>query len=274
MNLWEAVLLGIVQGLTEFFPVSSSGHLVIAQGYIEGFRQPGVLFDVMVHFGTLVAIVFFLRSEVAAILRSLLPGSADPPGAEEMVPVRRRIALYIVAGTACTVAIALLFENRVHHLFASAGTAAAMLLVTGLLLFLADRVKGAERREGDLTLADGVIVGIVQGIALIPGISRSGATIAAGMFRKVKGETAARFSFLMSIPAVAGAMVYESRYVGAVPAGELGIYFAGAVVAAITGFLTLRVLFFIIKAQKLRVFAYYCWFVGITTLVLRTVAHG
>lgn len=274
MNLWEGILLGIIQGLTEFLPVSSSGHLVIAQGIMKGFHQQGVLFDVMLHVGTLVAVFFFLRNDVSDILKSLLPKKWHPnPGTydEVIIKSRRKIAFLIIIGTVFTGSIGIMFKDSIHRLFESVELAAGMLLVTGILLFLADRVKNAVRTEGDMDITDAVIIGVVQGIALIPGISRSGSTIAFGMFRHINGETAARFSFLLSIPAIIGATILELEYVESVAPGEMIIYAAGMIAAAVTGFLALKLLFFMIKKRELRIFAYYCWVLGIVTLIIKAV---
>lgn len=274
MNLWQSILLGIVQGLTEFLPVSSSGHLVIAQGIVKGFHQQGVLFDVMLHVGTLAAVFFFLRNDVSDILKALIPKKWRPnPGKdnENIISSRRKIALLIVIGTVLTGSIGIAFKDSIHRLFQSVEIAAGMLLVTGLLLFIADRVKNTVRTEDDMNITDAVIIGIVQGMALIPGISRSGSTIAFGMFRQINGETAARFSFLLSIPAIIGAMVLELGYVESVSHGEMIIYAAGMITAAVTGFVALKLLFFMIKKRELRIFAYYCWLLGIVTLIVKAV---
>ncbi len=273
MNLWEGILLGIIQGLTEFLPVSSSGHLVIVQSFIKGFQQQGVLFDVMLHFGTLLAVLFFLRREIYDILESLVPKKwlKNPENDEILISSRRKVALLIITGTVFTGIIGLFFKDKIHRLFESVEIAAAMLLVTGLVLFLADRMKNTPRTEGDMNMTDAIIIGIVQGIALIPGISRSGSTIAFGMFRKINGETAARFSFLLSIPAILGATVLELKYAQSVSPGDMIVYIAGMITAAFTGFFALKLLFFIIKKRELRIFAYYCWLLGITTLILKAV---
>jgi undecaprenyl-diphosphatase len=271
LNLWVGVLLGIVQGLTEFLPVSSSGHLVIVQGYIQGFQQPGVLFDAMLHFGTLLAVFFFLRREILEILRSLIPSGWPHANRDnEQVKTGRKMALYIVIATVCTGIIGLLFEERVHRLFTSPRTVSFALLITGILLFLSDRFQG-HRGEKEMNMTDSLVIGIVQGMALIPGISRSGATISVGIFRGLDGAAAARFSFLLSIPAILGAVCLESRYIEAVPLDDIVIYLAGMVTAAVTGFLTLRLLLFVIRKRRLRLFAYYCWILGISTLIIRMI---
>lgn len=274
MTLWYAILLGLIQGLTEFLPVSSSGHLVIVQSLITGFQQPGVVFDVMLHLGTLLAVLVFLRKEILHIIMSILPVGWRRHFKQDcddtQVLTGRKMALYIVTGTIFTGIIGLSFEEKIHHLFTSATTVSFMLLITGALLFISDRFQG-KRVEQDMNILDSVVIGFVQGISLIPGISRSGSTIAFGIFRGLDGQTAARFSFLLSIPAILGAVVFESKYMGMIPPGDIAAYLAGMIAAAITGFLTLRVLLFIIRKHRLRIFAWYCWTIGISTLIIRII---
>jgi undecaprenyl-diphosphatase len=274
LSYGEALLLGIIQGLTEFLPVSSSGHLVIAQSFIRGFNQPGVLFDVVLHFGTLLAVIFFFRKDIRDILLSLLPAKWNVRRGGDhgrfSVSTGRKTALYIVIGTVFTGIIGFPLKDEIHRLFESAEIAAAMLIVTGLLLFFSDRTKNAARKEGDMNIVDSAMIGIVQGISLIPGISRSGSTIACGIFRKLNGETAARFSFLLSIPAILGATIMEAGCVGSISRNEIFVYTAGMIVSAVTGFLMLKLLFFVIRKRRLSIFAYYCWTVGVLTLAAKT----
>jgi len=273
VTILEAVILGIVQGLTEPLPVSSSGHLVILPALFPGFTQPGIFFDLVLHLGTLAAVVFFLRKEIAAILESLIPG-LFPAAFSRTVDEKdraagRKIALLIVIVTGVTGLIGLLFKARIERLFESVEITAGMLLLTGLLLFLSDRVKRAERRE--MNWKDGVLLGLVQAAALIPGISRSGSTIAFGIFRGVERGSAARFSFLISIPAILGAVLLKAGGPAPLAAGDLSVLAAGFGSAAVTGFLALKLLFSVIQRTGLGVFAYYCWTVGIAVLIVRGV---
>jgi undecaprenyl-diphosphatase len=269
----QAVILGIVQGLTEPLPVSSSAHLVIVPAWIPGFKPPTVLFDVILHLGTLISILFFLRREILAIVASLLPSrgqaalSATEGGEERRA--NRRIALLIVVATFLTGTIGLLFKDRIEALFDSIETTAVMLLVTGVLLFLSDRVKKTTRGDQELNFGDGIVIGLVQAVALVPGISRSGSTMAFGIFRGLKRETAARFSFLLSIPAIAGAVVLKVAETAPPSTSEWAALGVGFLTAAGTGLLALKLLFALIKRVGLGPFAYYCWFVGAATLVLR-----
>jgi undecaprenyl-diphosphatase len=273
LNFGEAVILGIIQGLTEFLPVSSSGHLVIAQSLIKGFQQPGVFFDVTLHLGTLSAVIFFFRKDLIAILRSLTPGtwSANPGhrNEREEMRTRRKWAFLIVIGTIPAGVVGLLFKDEIHRLFESVEITAIMLMVTGLLLFATDYVKDAVRRENSTNIVDSIIIGLAQAVAIIPGISRSGSTIAFGIFRKLDRETSARFSFLLSIPAVFGAAILESQYITGLQPSDFLIYGVGFTTAAITAFLSLHFLFLILRKIVLRYFAYYCWCVGTATLIFK-----
>lgn len=272
MNMENAILLGIIQGLTEFLPVSSSAHLVIAQSFLKGFHQPGILFDIVLHMGTLVAVIFFLRKEIYALLKALLPKSfyGIPPDDARLTAIsaERKTIRNIIIATLVTGIIGFSFKEEVEKLFASPAVAAFMLVITGVLLFLADRIKTGRRVEERITVTDSIIIGIAQGMAIIPGISRSGATIALGIFRGLTHETAARFSFLLSIPAVVGALVLEAQHISMVSHIDTAAYAAGFAVAAIVGFLSLNLLFLMLKNRRLGIFAYYCWAVGFSVLLL------
>ena len=273
MTLTEAVILGVVQGLTEPLPVSSSAHLVIVPALVPGFQPPGVAFDVLLHLGTLLSVVFFLRREIGELLASLMPGkgpAANAPGTDSgEKAANRRMVLWIMIATFLTGVIGVLFKDRIERLFESVETTACMLFITGILLFLSDRVKTNERRKEDMNLTDGIVLGLVQAVALIPGISRSGSTITFGIFRGLERETAARFSFLLSIPAIGGAVILKSADLMRLPADDLPVLGAGFLAAAVTGFLSLKLLFAMINQTGLAPFAWYCWFVGSATLILR-----
>jgi undecaprenyl-diphosphatase len=273
VTLTEAIILGLVQGLTEPLPVSSSAHLVIIPALIPGFHQPSVLFDVVLHLGTLVAVIFFLRKDIAGIIASLLPEtglrSILPAVTGEERTTNRKLALLIIVATFLTGVIGVLFKDRIERLFESVETTAVMLCITGILLFLSDRVKKAEREKNAMNLTDGIVIGLVQAVALIPGISRSGSTITFGIFRGLRRETAARFSFLLSIPAIAGAAVLKAGDMTQIPAEDLIAMGAGFLPAAGTGFLALKLLFVVINRTGLGFFAYYCWCAGAATLIVR-----
>jgi len=160
-------------------------------------------------------------------------------------------------------------QGLTERLFESVETTACMLFITGILLFLSDRVKTNKRRKEEMNLKDGIVLGLAQAVALIPGISRSGSTIAFGIFRGLERETSARFSFLLSIPAIGGAVILKSADLLRLAAGDLTVLGAGFIAAAVTGFLSLKLLFAIINKTGLAPFAYYCWFAGAVTLIIR-----
>jgi undecaprenyl-diphosphatase len=269
VTIIQAIILGIVQGLTELLPVSSSAHLVIAQSFMSGFHQPGVLFDAILHLGTMASVIYFFRKDLVSMLSSILPGPPMPPVPEAQRKAYRRLLFLILISTFITGLIGLLFRERIEILFTSVKVAASMLFVTGLFLFFSDWKKHATKTESDLSITDALIIGIVQAIALIPGISRSGSTIACGIFLGLSREAAARYSFLISIPAILGAVVLQSRHVSVIGAWEIAPYLLGFVAAAVTGFFSLQLLYFIIRKARLRYFAYYCWLAGGAVLISR-----
>ncbi|MFH1624215.1 MAG: undecaprenyl-diphosphatase UppP [Pseudomonadota bacterium] len=272
MTLLQAIFLGILQGLTEFLPISSSGHLVITQHYFEGFHQPGVLFDVLLHAGTLSAVLIYYRKDIVDILRSFTT-KLDVRGCRQdddcdNYHVQRRLALLIIVGTIPTALIGYLFRDYVRVLFTSVTFTATMLIVTGILLAVADRIKEPKRKVKSLTFRDSVIIGFVQGLSITPGISRSGSTIATGLLRKIDGEGAAKFSFLLSIPAILGAVVLEIPDVSRIKACEISAYLLGPLSAMLTGILAIKFLIRVLRQERLRYFAYYCWLVGLVVIVL------
>ncbi|PLX86278.1 MAG: UDP-diphosphatase [Desulfuromonas sp.] len=255
MDLIHALFLGTLQGLTEFLPVSSSGHLAIAQHFLPGFEQPGVLFDVLLHVGTMVAVVIYFRREVGNLLSS-------PFRSGEEARVHRRLLFLVIAGSVPTALLGLTFKDFFEGLFENIPVVSIMLLVTGTLLFLSERFRKGSRREGELTLHDALVVGTVQGCAIIPGISRSGSTIAALLIKGVDGETAARFSFLLALPAVFGAALLSLKDLEGIPAGEFSVYLAGTAVAMVSGLFSIHFLMAIIRKKRLFAFAIYCWLAG------------
>lgn len=252
MNFFSAVLLGILQGLTEFLPVSSSGHLVLVQSLIPNFSQPGILFDVMLHFGTLVAILFYFRKKIRQYLNLKY--------------------LYILAvGTVPAVIVGLLFKDQIEILFRSTRLVGFALLLTGIMNLLTDKQKAESRNlpagKAGLKARSSLLIGIAQAVAIIPGISRSGSTIFAGVTQGLKRKEAAEFSFLLSIPAVLGANVLEIYNHGFENIQNPASYFAGFVAAAIFGYLAIKLVYQLLAGKKFKYFAYYCFVVGILVLV-------
>jgi len=261
MTVFQAIFLAVVQGLTEFLPVSSSGHLVFFQS-LFGLEEPQVAFDVMLHLGTLLAVVVYLRADISQILQGTWEWVKGRREGEE----KAKLLLWIVVATVPTGLMGILFRDRVESLFSRPQAVGLMLLVTGGVLWLTRTVKKNEKTAGKIGVMDALIIGIAQGVAIIPGISRSGATISTGLFRGLHRELAGKFSFLLSIPAVLGAAFLKFREIDT--GAEFGVTFIGMTVAFVIGLLSLKLLMKIIRAGKLSGFAYYCWAMGILMILL------
>jgi undecaprenyl-diphosphatase len=261
MSLIQAIFLGLLQGLTEFLPVSSSGHLAIAQHFLPGFAQPGVLFDVLLHVATMGAVVFYFRREC------LLLASA-PFRRDGQAPLYRRLLVLLLLGSLPTAVIGLLFKDFFIGLFDNLTVVALMLLATGCLLFISERLRRGDRREEQLNWTDALLVGTVQGGAIIPGISRSGSTIAALLLKGVDGETAARFSFLLALPAIFGAALLSLADLQGLDTAAFPAYLTGMLVAFVSGLLSIHFLLAVVRRRRLFAFAFYCWLVGSAFLIL------
>jgi len=262
MNLLDSILLGFIQGATEFLPVSSSGHLAVAQHLLPGFQQPGLLFDVMLHLGTLLAIIIYFFRDIIGLSSALFRQDATARH-------DRHLLLMIIIASVPTAIIGLMLKPFVEQWVENMLVVGLMLLTTGALLFISERYRRSGQRDiAGLTVTDAITTGIAQGLAVLPGLSRSGSTIATLLFRGINGETAARFSFLMSIPAVAGAALLSLRDLHALPTGEIPAYLAGTAVAFLTGLLAIRVLLDMIRRQRLFWFTIYCWLAGSLVLTL------
>ena len=270
MNTVEAIVLGTIQGLTEFLPVSSSGHLVLFQN-LFGMKEPELLFDICLHVGTLSAVIIVFYREILDILTALLQIPARMKTAGGLAPLCRvdpsiRMALLIVVGSVPTAVIGLLFKEITDQLFGSIAVVGFMLLITGTVLWLTRQIRGDGRPVRQTTLKDALIIGIVQGLAILPGISRSGSTIATALFLGVDRKVAGRYSFLLSIPAIVGALVLGLDTPELQTAIPVGTIIAGSVISALVGWLALVILLRVVDRGQLHRFAPYCWLVGIMTL--------
>ncbi|MDI6772814.1 MAG: undecaprenyl-diphosphate phosphatase [bacterium] len=263
----DLVVLGIVQGLTEFLPVSSTAHLLFAEHYL-GMSRPGLVLEAALHLGTVLAACVLFWPDVVRIVRSipgLLQRSAGP-GKRTSDPWGR-MAVAIGISTAVTAALGLTLAGPLERMFESIRATAAQLLITGLIL-LWSRERGV-RSAGGATVRDGVVLGLAQALAIVPGISRSGVTIVAGLALGLRRTEAARLSFLMSIPAIAGASVFalkDVRMATRMGYGPLELL-VGAVVAGISGGLAIVWLVDLIRRQRLIAFSAYCWLVGLLVLL-------
>ena len=265
MDSFTSIFLGIIQGLTEFLPISSSGHLVLFQN-ILGFKEPELLLDVSLHLGTLIAVCIFFRSDLKGMIEetwrfstNLLNGRKGPYVDKG---VNLWLTLWVLVGTVPTVLIGLVFRAPLEGLFGDVKKTGFMLVCTGVILALTRLLPKDYTVRKEVGLLTALAVGAAQGIAIIPGISRSGATIVCGMAFGMGRELSARFSFLLSIPAIAGAMLLElaSGRFGGVNFIPLIL---GLLSSAIVGLIALKILMTIVRKGNLSFFAPYCWALGI-----------
>ncbi len=268
LTLFNSILLGIIQGLTEFLPVSSSGHLVLAEHFL-GVTDAGITFEVMLHFGTLLAVFVAFRKEIARLVVAFFslfrPGKSLASRFREEYDLR--LLLYIVVATLPAVLIGLVFKDKIEAAFDHPRFVAWALLFTGVLLALTFL---ASKGKKSLTLVNTLIMGLAQALAILPGVSRSGSTISFGLYSGLRGEEAARFSFLLSIPAVLGATILKIHDMAAAPlaSGYPGILLAGAAFAFLTGWLAIAAMLRILRHGKLYWFAPYCLLLGLVMLYL------
>ena len=272
MTLFSSVLLGLLQGVAEFLPVSSSGHLAIAEHLLGASgTQPPEFFDVLLHLGTLLAVFAAYWEDIRDMIveffdgvRDLARGSTPTP-----VPPARRMILLIIVGT-LPLFVVLPIKDLVEGLADNMYFVGGALIVTGFLLYGSDRVKKGRKTERTATLRDVLLVGLAQAVATCPGISRSGTTITAGCFVGFERKFAVRYSFLMSIPAILGANILSLKdaFEAGIIWAEVPVYLVGVAVSAVVGYGCIRLLKMIADKGKFGFFAYYCWAVGALTLIL------
>ena len=274
MTYLKAILMGLVQGVAEFLPISSSGHLAIARNLlnVEGAGAIPEFFDVLLHLGTLIAVFAAYWRDICDMVVEFFRGIGDLArhSTPTPVPPARRLVLLIVIGTLPLFAV-LPIRKAVQGLGDNMYFVGAALICTGILLFLCDRVRKGHKTERNARWTDALLVGVGQAVATLPGVSRSGMTITAGCFVGYERRFAVRFSFLLSIPAVLGANILSIKDAAAagINGAEVPMYLVGVAVAAATGYLCIRLLKFIAEKGRFGAFAYYCWAVGVLTLVLQ-----
>jgi undecaprenyl-diphosphatase len=273
MSYLTAVLMGLIQGIAEFLPISSSGHLAIFQNFfgMSDVEHDYMLFDVLLHLGTLIAVFAAYWKDIGELLReffTMVHLRRLPAGERPDYPARRMILLLIVA--TLPLVLVLPVKDHVESLYSNTFFVGFALIVTGLMLFFSDRMRRGSKTERNVTILDAVIVGIGQALAVMPGISRSGTTISVGMTRSFDREFAVRFSFLLSIPAVLGANILSlaDALKEKTDWSLLPMYLVGVAVAAVSGYLCIRLLRYIAKKGSFGWFAYYCWGAGLLTLIL------
>ncbi len=252
----EHIFLGIVQGITEFLPISSSGHLALAEQVLDLKASP--MLEMLLHLGTLLAVIFFFRERLGKLFLSLFRRDEH----------LRLVGFFVVASIFTSIIVFALKKWALGNGGSNLVLGLAW-LVTGTVLFLIERWPKSESKEmTQLTLWDAISIGIWQGVALLPGISRSGMTISAGLFQGLTREAAVEFSFLLSIPAILGASLLEIRDgLDSATSHPWGSYLAGVLAAFIVGLLSIKGLLYILKTRKLNPFAYYCWALGAIVVV-------
>ena len=260
MDILWAALLGLIQGLTEFLPVSSSGHLVLA-GHLIGLPSTGLIFELLLHLATLAAVIYYYRVDVTGLIKAV-PRSLGSPRAGYHEDPEVRLGILVVIATLPTAVIGLFFKDHFERLAQQTQAVGIALLMTACLLLATHWIRPKERQ---ISAWMAIAIGIAQGLAITPGISRSGATIALALLLGVSTLNAARFSFLISIPAIAGAAILKLKD----GLGDLNIAAAilGFSVALISGYLALRWLVALVQARRFAAFAPYCAVVGILAIV-------
>lgn len=258
MNTIQAIILGIIQGLTEFLPISSSGHLVLFQK-IFGITEPTLTFNIVVHLGTLIAVFVVFWKDILDLLKKPF----------------QKLTWLLIAATIPTIIIALVFRDFFEQIFKTGSTLGVEFLITGFVLLYAEKMNNGRKGLRDTSTLDAVFIGVLQGAAIMPAISRSGLTISGALFRDLDRSFAARFSFLLSIPAILGAAVFDLKDVLDSGVGSLNIpvLSAGAIAAAVAGFLSIKYMLEIIKKGKLKYFSYYVFIIGILVILDQLVTH-
>jgi len=278
MTLATAVFLGFVQGVAEFLPISSSGHLAILQNFFGMKSMESdelLLFDVLLHFATLVAVIIAYRTEIAAMLFELFRGLSAVfskqqrrAEADKPVPPARRLVLLIILAT-FPLLLALPFYHAISSLSSNSLFIGFALIVNGLILFFSDRITIGRKNTKNATVLDALVVGAVQAVAIIPGISRSGSTISAGMLRGFNRSFAVKFSFLLSLPAILGANIlsFKNALETGIQSELIPVFLAGMLVAGVVGYFAIRLVNLLARKGKFGAFSYYCWAVGLITII-------
>lgn len=273
MTYFMSIIMGAIQGVAEFLPISSSGHLSLFQTFfgMEDVESTHMFFAVLLHFGTFISVCLVYWKDIVEMITEFVRGVASlfsRKGNREGIPPARRLVLLIVVAT-LPLFVMVFIKDYIDALFQNSISVSMALIATGFILFFSDRMAKGRKTERKATVADALMVGVAQAIAVIPGLSRSGTTISAGMLRGFERNFAVRFSFLMSLPAVLGANVLEFK--DAIEVGLdtslLPIYLVGVAVSAVVGYFSIRLVKSLADKGKFGRFAYYCWAVGGISLV-------
>ena len=279
MNLIQAILMGIVQGLSEFLPISSSAHLVFTSNFykvaanvpIQGHTSQEIFFDIMVHLGTLVAVIIFFRKDLYRIIKAFCHALSSRNWSDK----EAQLGLYIILGTIITAIVAVPLNNFVEYLVYKPELVGAFLIITGIILFFSEHMsKHTEDKKDSVDFKTSVIIGLAQGLAAIPGFSRSGWTIAAGLFSGLNRINAARYSFLLSIPIILGAsMVYPLVEIDFQEAAAYNwkAIISGTLVSGVVGYLCIKYFMKFLSKFSMDAFAWYCLIMGLFTMIFFTI---
>lgn len=269
MDILQAIIIGLVQGLTEFLPVSSSAHLIFVQQAL-GLTDVPLAFDVLLHVGTLVAVFIYFYNDIIQMIKGFFLSLIDLKEGKFMSEIKRdpykKLAWLTIIATIPIGVVGLLFNDFVEELFGGLTVPAFLLLITGCLLYFSQRMNSGKINVQNISTKEALVMGCGQALAILPGLSRSGTTIASGLFVGLDKEFAAKFSFILSIPAILGAAVVQLKDLSGANI-ELSAYVAGFIVAVISGYIAISFLLKLVRERSLDIFAFYCWIVGIVILV-------
>ncbi|AUB57775.1 undecaprenyl-diphosphatase [Methanobacterium sp. MZ-A1] len=279
MDIIQAIIMGAVQGLTEFLPISSSAHLVFVPELIGA--QSSLAFDTLLHVGTLVAVVGYFWKDILAMIKAFMSSLIDIINGNFKEGIKedpfKRLTWLVLVGTIPAGLMGILLKSEFESLFSSIAAVSFFLLITGVILWSAEWISDRNREKEikckeikEVSFTNSLIIGLFQGFAIAPGISRSGSTIAAGLFSGLERKLAARYSFLLSIPAILGAALVQAKDIAGFDAG-LEVMIAGFLSASIFSYLAVKFMMGYIQKHSLRIFAYYCWIIGALSLIITLV---
>lgn len=286
MDLLNAIIMGVVQGIAEFLPISSDGHLALMSNILHMKADTGLLFNVMLHFGTLVAVCIAFWKDILELICEGFhmigdlfanawryinqSGKQKETGYRQVISTPyRRFVLMVIVSTIPTGLIGVLFKDFIEGISNNILITGVCLIITGLCLILADRTETGKKNESDVSYTDAGILGVAQGFAIMPGLSRSGTTITAALLLGLDRNFAVKYSFIMSIPAILGAVVLEVKdfSMDMVTQNQLMNYMVGTVIAAAVGFFAIKTMLVLVRGKKFKYFAYYCFVIGAVAII-------
>lgn len=271
MSIWEAVLLGLVQGIAEFLPISSSGHLSIVNNLFKISEEGHMFFDVLLHLGTLASIFIVYWQDLKEMFYEVISFANLGPLAgqpRERYPQARTFIMIVMA--TLPLLLILPINDMIETLYYNNVFIGVAIILTGCMLYVSDRMKPGKKTERSMTILDAVIIGLCQCVATIPGLSRSGTTITAGIATGLRRDFAVKFSFLLSIPAVLGANILSlaDAFREGINWASIPAYLVGMVAAMLSGIAAINLLKYISNKGKFGGFAYYCWVMGVLSIIL------